>query len=72
MNKKLECRFTLCMPDGFLLSVPVYEGESAKEKIDSCIKSWYERSNNNPKLFGHVILEEKCPKMWTEITCKRI
>ena len=37
MNSKLVARFTLCMPDNMLISVPIYEGESSKDKINSFI-----------------------------------
>lgn len=35
MDKKLTHRFTLVMPNGTLVSVPVYEGKSVKEKINN-------------------------------------
>ena len=70
MNKKLECRFTLCMPDGFLLSVSVYEGESAKEKIKSFTEHWYEVANKDPKTYDHFDIKDKCPKCGGPMRCK--
>lgn len=40
-NKPLVSKFTLCMPNGFLIRVPIYEGESIKDKIKSFVDNWY-------------------------------
>ena len=69
-NKKLIARFTLSMPDGLLMSVPIYEGESDKEKINAHIDNWYKVTNENPKDFDHLDIEEKCPKCGGTMRCK--
>ena len=69
-RKKVITRFTLCMPDGFLISVPIYEGESDKEKLNAHIDNWYKVTNENPKEFGHFDIKDKCPKCGGTMRCK--
>lgn len=70
MHKKLVARFTLSMPDGFLISVPIYEGESDKEKLNSFIDNWYKVTNEDPKKFDHFDIKDKCPKCGGPMRCK--
>ena len=57
-NKPLISRFTLCMPDGLLISVPIYEGESTKEKLDSFVDNWYKVTKADPEMFEHFSIKE--------------
>lgn len=69
-NKLLVSRFTLSMPDGFLLSVPIYEGESIKNKIKSFVDNWYKVTKEDPKKFDHFIIKDKCPNCGGELHAK--
>lgn len=69
-NKSLVSRFTLCMPDGFLISVPIYEGDSVKAKIKSFVDNWYKVTKEDPKKFDHFIIIDKCPKCGGELHAK--
>ena len=69
-HKKLIARFTLSMPDGFLISVPIYEGESDKEKLNSFIDNWYKVTKEDPEKFDHFVLGDKCPKCGGELHAK--
>ena len=69
-QKKITARFTLSMPDGFLITVPIYEGESDKEKLDSFIENWCKVTNQNPEKFGHFDIKDKCPKCSGSMRCK--
>ena len=69
-RKKVITRFTLCMPDGFLISVPIYEGESDKEKLNAHIDNWYKVTNENPGEFGHFDIKDKCPNCGGAMRCK--
>lgn len=69
-NKPLVPRFTLCMPNGFLISVPIYEGESAKAKIKSFVDNWYKVTKEDPKKFDHFIIKDRCPKCGGEMHAK--
>ena len=60
-NCKLVARFTLSMPDGMLISVPIYEGESVINKLNTQIDHWYKITKEKPELFDHFITDEKCP-----------
>lgn len=69
-NKPLVSRFTLCMPDGFLISVPIYEGESASNKIKTFVDNWYKVTKEDPEKFDHFIINDKCPKCGGELHAK--
>ena len=69
-NKALSVRFTLCMPDGFLFSIPVYEGEDGERKIRDFIDNWYKVTRNDPEKFDHFTIKEKCPKCGGELRAK--
>ena len=69
-TKKLIARFTLSMPDGMLFSVPVYEGESFKEKIKSYVDNWYKNTVAKPEKFDHFIIQDRCPKCGGEMHAK--
>lgn len=71
-NCKQIGRFTLCMPDGMLISVPIYEGESVKEKLNGYIDNWYKVTKSNPKQFEHIILKNKCPICGGELRGKQL
>ena len=70
MNSKLVARFTLCMPDNMLISVPIYEGESSKDKINSFIDNWYRVTKADPEKFDHFAIKERCPKCGGELRTK--
>ena len=67
---KLKCRYTLCMPDGMLFSVPIYEGENDKSRLGAFIHNWYKVTTKDPKKFGHIVLKKKCPKCGGELHAK--
>ncbi len=69
-SKALSARFTLCMPDGFICSVPVFEGEDAEQKIRDFIDNWYKVTRNDPEKFDHFTIKEKCPKCGGELRAK--
>ena len=69
-DKKIIERYTLCIPDGFLISVPIYEGESSREKINSFVEHWYKVTNENPSKFDHFNIKDKCPKCGGPMRCK--
>ena len=60
-HKNLIARLTLCMPDGTLISVPIYEGEKLKNKIHTQIEHWYKVTKQNPELFDHIQTDIPCP-----------
>lgn len=66
-NKPLISKFNLSMPDGFVISVPIYEGESEKAKIKSYVDYWYKVTKEDPKKFDHFIIKDKCPKCGEEL-----
>ena len=55
-------RFTLCMPDGMICSIQVFEGEDSKTKIKEFVDNWFKVANTNPEQFDHFSIKEKCPK----------
>lgn len=71
-NCKLLVSFTLSMPDGFLLTVSLYEGESAREKINSFIDNWYKITSREPIKFDHFDIKDKCPKCGGPMRCKLV
>ena len=71
-NSKLVARYTLVMPDGFFLCVPVNEGESAKEEINKYVIRWYELRNKDPKKYEHFDIHDKCPKCGGPMRCKLV
>ena len=69
-DKDLIESFTLCMPDGFIISLPIYKGESFDEKISSFMEHWYKVTNENPSKFNHFDIKDKCPKCGGPMRCK--
>lgn len=65
-----EIRFTLCMPDGMICSIPVFKGESSDKKIKDFIDNWYKVTGKNPEKFDHFVIKEKCPKCGGELRAK--
>ena len=62
-NKPLVSRFTLCMPDGFLI-------RSARNKIKTFVDNWYKVTKEDPEKFDHFIINDKCPKCGGELHAK--
>ena len=62
-------RFTLCMPDGMICSIQVFEGENADNKIRTFIDNWYEVTKRDPELFDHFKIKDKCPVCGGEMMC---
>ena len=62
-------RYTLCMPDGMICSIQVFEGENADNKIRQFIDNWYKVTKNDPELFDHFKIEEKCPICGGDMMC---
>lgn len=54
-------RFTLCMPDGMIISIPVFENEDIDNKIKKFVDNWYKATKENPDLFDHFKIDDKCP-----------
>lgn len=69
-QKKIKARFTLTMPDGFMISIPIYEGESDKEKLNAFIDHWYKVTNEDPKKFDHFDIKDRCPNCGGSMRCK--
>ena len=69
-SQRLLAKFTLCMPDGFLVSVPIFEGEETKKKLNSYIEHWYEVTNKDPEKFDHFDIKDLCPKCGGSMRCR--
>jgi hypothetical protein len=69
-NKKLIVRLNLSMPDGFLISVPIYESEPVEAKIKSYVDNWYIVTKRDPEKFEHFVIKDKCPKCGGELRAK--
>ena len=69
-HSKLVTRFTLCMPDSMIISVPIYEGEPVKEKLDSFVDNWYRVTKADSEKFDHFVIKERCPKCGGELHAK--
>ena len=63
-------RFTLCMPDGMICSVSVFEGEDAEKKMKDFIDNWYKVTKDKPDVFEHFTIKERCPKCGGELRAK--
>ena len=63
-------RVTLCMPDGMVMSVPVFKGEEMENKIKKFIENWFKVTKENPETFDHFIIKQKCPKCGGELRSK--
>ncbi len=57
------------MPNGTSVCIPVYEGESVKEKLNNHLKYWYEYTNKDPKKFGFFDIKDKCPSCGGTLRC---
>lgn len=53
-----------------MISVPIYERESDKEKLNSFIDNWYKVTNEDLKKFDHFDIKDKCPKCGGPMRCK--
>ena len=62
-------RITLCMPDGMLCSIQIFEGENGDNKIRSFIDNWYTVTKREPELFDHFKIEDKCPICGGDMMC---
>ena len=62
-------RYTLCMPDGMICSIQVFEGEKADNKIRTFVDNWYKMTKRNPELFDHFKIEDKCPVCGGDMMC---
>ena len=67
---KIKCHVTVCMPDGFYMRVPIYENESAKEKLNSYVNNWYKVTKNNSEKYNHFTIKDKCPRCGGELRAK--
>ena len=63
-------RFSLCMPDGMICSISVFEGEDPDKKIKEFIDNWYKVTKENPMLFDHFLIKQKCPNCGGELWAK--
>lgn len=61
-REDMQCHVLLCMPDGSGLGLWVPKNEKFEDFINRFIEHWYKVTSENPKLHGHIDLEEKCPK----------
>ena len=69
-EKEKPIKFTVCMPDGFVITVPIYKEESGKGKVNSIVNNWYKLTKDNPKKFNHFDIKDKCPKCGGPMRCK--
>ena len=60
-KKDMKCHFLLCMPDGGSLGLWVPKSEKLEEYINKFFDNWHKVTKDDPRLFGHIVLEEKCP-----------
>ncbi len=65
-----DIRFTLCMPDGMVCSIPVFKGESIDKKIKEFVDNWYKVTRENPEKFDHFVIKERCPICGGELIAK--
>lgn len=71
-EKKEKCHLCLCMPDGSMLGLSIYEGEKIKEKVKAFQQNWKKVTAEDPKTFGHKVFSLKCPKCGGEVHyCKK-
>ena len=71
-EKKVVARFTLALPDGSHISLPLFEGESLKEKAHTQLEHWYKVTKEDLKTFGHFHIKDKCPNCGGEMMAKLI
>ena len=62
-------RYTLCMPDGMICSVQVFEGEDSNAKLRSFVDNWYKVTKQNPEIFDHFKINDKCPICGGDMMC---
>lgn len=63
-------RFSLCMPDGMICSISVFEGEDPDKKMKEFIENWYKVTKDKPNVFEHFTIKEKCPRCGGELRAK--
>lgn len=69
-NKELIAKYPFIMPDGFLISIPIYEGESVQGKLNSYIVNWYKVANKHFEKFDHFNIKSKCPRCGGPMRCR--
>lgn len=62
VNRKLTGKFTVNFPDGGHIHLPIFEGESFREKIKDLVDQWYLDIKKEPDQYGHFDVKDKCPK----------
>lgn len=48
-EKEKPIKLTVCMPDGFVITVPIYKEETGEGKANSIVDNWYKLTKDNPK-----------------------
>lgn len=69
VNCKLMGKFTVNFPDGSHIHLPIFEGESFREKIKDLVDQWYLDTKNEPEKYGHFDVNDKCPKCGGSLRC---
>lgn len=69
-KKQLIDKCSLVMPDGFLIFIPLYEGESIQEKLNSYKENWYKVTNEHFEEFDHFNIRNKCPRCGGPMRCR--
>ena len=59
---KYQCHVNISFPDGSNIGVWVPKDVDVNDYIKKTIDNWYSSTIENPKLHGHVDLDEKCPE----------
>lgn len=60
-RKDMKWHLLLSLPEGSGLGLWIPKGESTREYINKFFDNWYKVTKDDPKLFGHIVLKEKCP-----------
>ena len=68
-NMKYHVLFS--MPNGSQIGLWIKKDETFKEASNKFFDNWYKVTKEKPELFGHIILDEKCPKCGERLHAKK-
>lgn len=63
-------RITLCMPDGMIMSISVFEEECIDNEINKFVDNWFKVTREDPELFHHFLTKQRCPNCGGELWAK--
>lgn len=70
-REKMKCHVLLSMPDGSSRGLWISKDETMREAIQKFLNNWYKVTSEEPELFNHIILDDKCPKCGGNLHAKK-